>query len=166
MCCGCSALSQKHEWISLLLTLILHRSKLKGTWARRFAYTVGAWTWVLQLKTISMLPTQSQTTNHGKSSLNKENERRINNHPWAGHWATSLWILFWFGGESWDRMKRGEERGVIRKQRGRVGGESQGGLRETGRSRQRRRQIEKHELGDTTHTQICSFPLSFISITF
>lgn len=42
----------------------------------------GPWTWALQWKTLSQLPTQSQTANQGKSKLNKENERQINNHRW------------------------------------------------------------------------------------
>lgn len=59
----------------------------EGPLSREVCLYRGAWTWVLQWKTLSTLPTQSHTTNRGNSRLNKENERRINNHRWAEHGA-------------------------------------------------------------------------------
>lgn len=69
------------------------------------------WQLEREWKTLSMLPTQSQTTNQGKSRLNKENERRINNHRRAEHGAASYCDLEVGAGT----VERGEEGRAIRK---------------------------------------------------
>lgn len=84
-----------------------------------------------------MLLTQFPTTNQGKSRLNKENERRINNRWWAER-----------GDESYSDLEAGnKERG---ERLGNVGGggASCGGPREPGRRRPTRRQIKKQEQQD------------------
>lgn len=95
----------------------------EGPLSREVCLYRGAWTWVLQWKTLSTLPTQSHTTNWGNSRLNKENERRINNHRWAEHGAAYYLDL------EMEEKKQKTDRRAIRKQGG--AGEQEDKLRNT-----------------------------------